>query len=321
MDCRSPTQTQSDRPSAARPPACGLDRFGTPPSMEEYPNWRYLIAEQLAQQAEDQPPHHDDPWIQDTAELLHVNRHKIPDFAGTTRQRHIRDALLLPQQGALVIKVLECRLVAGPSLEELARHCHLSRGVLEAYAAALCDVDDHRRVQAWNRQQLNPSNYLRGPVGLVTTVLQRTLMFEAGAGVEAAVRVLCRLAGPTLAERLPPAEAPPFLEDFSRRATFAEVLLPRNKTNSRLLHRLEQTRQADAPGTLPSAKTIDIGLQILRRVKIPRALQRELERLRELCRWPPGSFPNWRCDADGNGVDGNDADGNSAACLAAATSK
>lgn len=66
------------------------------------------------------------------------------------------------------------------------------------------------------------------------------------------------------------------------RMTFAEDLLPRSKRNAELLQdfgRMSQTVLSD--NRMPE-EAVDIGIQILRSAKIPKALREEIGTLRTL---------------------------------------
>ncbi len=167
------TTTAPQRDTAQAPYTRRTSLF-RPTSIDECPNWRYLIAHHVANEAEDQPPQHPDPCINDTAELIYVGLHKVPDFTGTLRQWYIRDALMLWQHRPMVVKVLESYLAGGFTSDDIVSRCNIKRDMLEAYAAVLCDVDDHRRRQSWAGLQMNPLNRGRGQVGAIASVLQST---------------------------------------------------------------------------------------------------------------------------------------------------
>ena len=262
-------------------------RLFQPSSIAECPNWRYLIAHHLAHEADDQFPEHPDPWINDTAELLYVGLHKVPDFTGTWRQRYIRDTLRLWQQGGLVVNVLECFLAGGFSLDEIVIRCSVERGPLEAYAAVLCDVGDDLRRRGWAGLRLNPISGGRGQVGAIATCLQSNFFFGAAECVAGVVDALCRVEGPTLADGLPPQGTLEFLREFGLRGGFARALLTRSKKNCQLMQQFEEAQSGVTPGMPMNPAAIDVGLQILRRVKITSALQKEIANLREFCRTGP----------------------------------
>lgn len=254
-----------------------------PTTLEDCPNWRYLVAHQLAHEADAQLPLHPDPWIQDTAELLYVVRHKVPDFQGTWRQRHIRDALLLPQKGALIIQVLECRLAGEESLADVASKCTIDKNTLEAYSAVICDLSSQVRSQAWAGRQMNPLKLASGHAGLLARLLLNALLFGAVEGLDAAIDVVCGLDGPTLADGLPLQSSPEFPQEFDIRSGLAQALLPHNKKNFELVSRFEEVRNVAGEATSMSLESIDLGLQILRRATITQALQREISQLRVFC--------------------------------------
>lgn len=274
--------------NTAAAPRHGSNRvglFGPPATVEQCPNWRCILANELAQHAKDHPPTHDDPWIEATAGLVYASLHGTQDeLVPTARQLHILQAFQLHRNGRLVTKVLECRLAGDESLDQIASRCNAHRDTIAAYAAILCDLSHHRRFQAWGTMQLNPINHTRRPVGPITTVLQSSFMFGGCEGLEEAVGVLCRLEGPTMADGLPAHDAPGFLKEFSRRSAFAQALLPRSKKNLELMYRFGEACRGEAPGAAMSAEAIDIGMEILRRVKIPEKLQEEIRQLREFCR-------------------------------------
>ena len=276
--------------------------FG-PSSLQECPDWRYQTAAQIAQQAIDnddhRPPTHADAWIQDAARIIHAALRNDPAFRPTVRQWHILEAFTLKKRGLLAVSVLEARLASRQRPEEIARLCSLQPETIAAYTALLCDLSEPCRWQTWGRQRLMPSLGANKHVAAIDALLQRTLMLGGLEALERSIAVLCRLEGPTLADGLPERTAAGFLQQWSLRLDVALAWLPMNRTNARLLDRLETARRNRPGNHRLGDEVIDVGCQVLAKAKIPKPLRKAIAQLHGFCQPPEAAAMQHGSNAEG----------------------
>jgi hypothetical protein len=244
-------------------------------------DWRLRYAYQLAQEADTGLPSHEDPWIEEAAQLIHTGFLGNRSHRPTPRQWHFKQALDLHGSGSLVEKVLQARLLSQHEPQEIAAKCHIHPQTIEAYASLLFDVRGQDGVRRWFPQQFRKPprpNLMIWQIGMVLTT---TGAFEGPEPLERYVDVLCSLEGPTMADGLPARGSPRFSKEFQFRQALADPLLRRSRPMAQLMERFEQSALRDVQASHASDESVELGIQILRKAKIPAALRREIAGLRE----------------------------------------
>jgi hypothetical protein len=242
-------------------------------------NWRLLAARRLMAEADEDLPSHDDPWINDLAQLCYLGhlRSKSPL---SNRHRAIRDAVLLKESGSLAVEVLEARLLAGLAPAWIANHCAIQPDVIEAYAAIFFDVSLPNPKQRWLQTgllaNLKPDNRTIWELG---TYLKRTGIMLGAAVMEHSIRLLAQLDGPTLADGLAEPGTVEFESDVLTRGGIAACLLHSPRQAQRLHACLLQFRKACDGNVQPDATAL---VELFQKVKITKSLKAEFQQLR----WP-----------------------------------
>jgi hypothetical protein len=85
-----------------------------------------------------------------------------------------------------------------------------------------------------------------------------------------------------MADGLPERATAVLGRELATRLALAKFLLPNTDPIRRLLQRFDGAGMNDLRAGRQSFETFDIGVQILRKAKIPAALQKEIRRVREL---------------------------------------
>jgi hypothetical protein len=232
----------------------------------------------LLAEADEDLPHHDDPWINDLAQLCYLGRLRNKAFVQTPRHRAIRDAVLLKESGTLSAEVLEARLLAGLSLDWIADHSSIRLDVIAAYAAVFFDVSLPDPTQRWFQTgllaNLKPGNRTIWELG---AYLKKTGIMLGAAALEHSIGLLADLKGPTLADGLAEPDKADFADDVLARGSIAACLLRSPRQLQRLQASLLQFRQACDSSTPPDATAL---IELLRKVKITKSLKSQFQQLR-----------------------------------------
>jgi hypothetical protein len=251
---------------------------------EKYLDWRCRYGYYLALNTAKRPIQHADPWVSHAANLLAVALKDRNGCRPTEVAHAIKDAGGICSSDTLVRQVLEARLLAQQSPSEIAGKCNLNQLTIEAYAALFFDVRGQRRTQVWFRTNffaLRPNNSLAWQLG---SLVKSSIFTQGFAGIEDRIGVLLGLGGTTLADELPDRWSPSFPKTFRIRQEFAGPLLPRGRKTAQLYERFQQAAAADIAAGRLSDEAVAAGIDILRRAKLPRALQKQLEQLRQHCK-------------------------------------
>ena len=152
------------------------------------------------------PPNSDDPWVQDAAEFLRQCRTGWSEGAiePTETQRVIREAVAL--YGNKVQRaILEARLLANETCDDIARYSGIPASVVEAYEQLFFNVANQICLSQIGGNLFQPMRLLQGllPDRKIGFHLQMVARTEGTEGVEATAELLARLDGKTFAEGLP----------------------------------------------------------------------------------------------------------------------
>jgi hypothetical protein len=269
-------QDREVRPSAAKsiPADCNPD---------QYLDWRLRLGKHLAEQTDERPIKHDDPWVQEAVNFFITCRDHDDDHEPPLVHLAIAEAVGLSQADTLERHVLEARLLAQQTPDEIYRRCQFSLTTITAYAMLLFDVRGHERMRVWFRRRLAtpPVGNLR--LWQLTVILKNTGAFDGTDALEKLVDCLCRLEGPTLADGLPDRADPAIAEELLVRQKLAGPLLPRTRTMQKLMEQFGQAVENDLLAGRSSAEGFAAGIAILSKAKIPVALRKEIEKLRRHC--------------------------------------
>jgi hypothetical protein len=252
-------------------------------SPQRFLDWRLRYAYHLAEDANQLPIEHEDPWAQEAAQLIYAGFLGDRKYKPTLRQWHIRQALSLHNSGSLVETVLQARLLSQQTHGDIAAKCRIDLLTIEAYATLLFDVRGHDGVRRWFQQQFSTPPRPKLMIWQIGMVPTSCGAFEGPVALEQYVAVLCRLDGPTMADGLPDRSSPRFLKELQLRQALADPLLPRSRPTAQLMERFEQATRRDVRVGGPSDEAIELGIEILRKARIPAALRKEIARFRENC--------------------------------------
>ena len=226
-------------------PAIKLEPFPPGCDPNQLLDWRFRVAGQLAEEADGQPPSHENVWIEEAARYLYAALHGDRDFTPSSRQRHFVKALDLCKRGALVRAILQARLLAGQTIEEIANKCTIDRLTIAAYATLLFDVSEPQRAASWFQswRELLPRTDTK--VWMVAMTVLKIAFSGDPKTLEDTVDVLCGLVGPTMGDGLPGRDAPEFLQVFGIRGAIAEIVLRPSNANARLIEQFYEARRSE----------------------------------------------------------------------------
>ncbi len=252
-------------------------------SPEEHLDWRLRYAHHLVVESEGPPPPHEDKWLGHAVDFLTMCRNGNGSRRPTDVDFAIKEAFEIYSSDTLVRQVLEGRFLAQQSPREIASKCTLDQLTIETFGAVFFHVRGHRRTQVWfrtNHLSLPPSNSLASALG---SIIKGSIILQGHQGIEDRIGVLLGLDGNNLADGLPERTSPEFAKTFLIRQEFAGPLLPQSRTVSQLYDRFRQAAAVDLSAGHSSEEAVSAGLEVLRRAKIPVALQKQLKQLRQHC--------------------------------------
>ena len=272
-------------------------------SPQRFLDWRLRYAYHLAEDANQLPIEHEDPWAQEAAQLIYAGFLGDRAYKPTCRQWHIRQALSLHNSGSLVETVLQARLLSQQTHGDIAAKCRIDLLTIEAYATLLFDVRGHDGVRRWFQQRLASSPRPNLTIWQIGMTLTSCGAFEGPEALEQYVAVLCRLEGPTMADGLPDRSSPRFPTELQLRQALADPLLRRSRPTAQLMERFEQATRRDVRVGGISDESVELGIEILQKAKISASLRKEITRLRENC--TPRREQSAAAEAAGNPADQN----------------
>ena len=251
---------------------------------EKYLDWRLRYGGYLAQNTAKRPIQHADPWVSHVANLLAMHLDDRNGCRPTEVALAIKEAHGIRSSDTLVRQVLEARLLAQQTPSEIAGKCNLSQLTIAAFAALFFDVRGQRRTQVWFRTSILPQQPKPSLAWQLGSIVKTCIIGHGFEGIEDRIGVLLGLGGTTLADELPDRWSPGFPKTLLIRQEFAGPLLPRGRKTAQLYERFQQAAAADIAAGRLSDEAVAAGIDILRRAKLPRALQKQLEQLRQHCR-------------------------------------
>jgi len=193
------------------------------------------------------------------------------------------EMLNLSQMDSLERYVLEARLLVQEDPQEIAERSHLSVLTITAYSELVFDVRGRDRKEKWlvgwlRPAQPTPDTAVAGMGG----TLKHMACFGTNENLEEHIQSLYRLDGRTMADGLPDQPASEAARELASRIPLAKSLLPNTAAMEKLLQRFDEASMNDVEAGRQSIETFHIGIQILRRAKIPAALRNDIRRVREL---------------------------------------
>ena len=170
------------------------------------PAWRWNAATFLSDPSSGNPPISDDPWLREATEFLRQCRSGWSEDTAepTETQRVIREAVAL--YGNKVQRaILEARLLAGETYDDIARHSGIPATVVEAYEQLFFNVTNQTCLSQICGNLFQPMRLLQGllPDRDIGSHLHMQARIEGAESVEASAELLARLDGKTFAEGLP----------------------------------------------------------------------------------------------------------------------
>jgi hypothetical protein len=261
-------------PSPARPtalpPNCNPDQFL---------NWRLKYALHLTDYADGSRITHDDPWVQAMIDFRLVAQfhHRPP----TETELAIHAATQLFASDSLAKHVLEARLLAQETPEEISARCELSPLIITAYSKLHFDVCGRERKAIWLMRPLASAVVADTEVARLGRRLKNLACFSSGEELERHISTLQRIEGGTLAAGLSEGGNSAWTEEIAQRLAVANHLLPMSRTAQRSLQQFVAAAAGDVQAQRTSPASIDLAMNVLRRVRIPAGIQRELRTMRE----------------------------------------
>lgn len=173
---------------------------------QQCPAWRFNAATFLSDHSSGNPSLSEDPWLREATEFLRQCRSGWSESNGepTEVQRVIAEAVAL--YGNKVQRaILEARLLAGETYDEIARHSGVPAAVVEAYEQLFFNVTNQVCFNQIIGNLVRPERMLLGllPDRDIGSHLQMQARTEGAESVEATAELLARLDGKTFADGLP----------------------------------------------------------------------------------------------------------------------
>ncbi len=248
-----------------------------------YLDWRFRYASHLVDTSAGEPITHDDEWIQAVIDF------NVAHLTGWKSRKHtaVDEALYyaadLRQTDSLEAHLLEARLLAQQTPEEIHSRCSLSTQTITAYSKLHFDVCGIDRKGIWILNPLTLANVPRTDVWGIGSALKKNACFNTSEDFELLVNVLRGLDGKTLASEMPPRTDPTFPLQIKHRFTLAKSLLPDTKPTQRLLARIDEAVLRDVQAGHTTKETVDLFLKALGKAKLPIGLCKEVQQLRDPC--------------------------------------
>lgn len=254
-----------------------------PPDIDQFIDWRFRLAVQLVDEANGSPPCHEDVWVEETAWLLYASKTGDSDCQPTARQGHIREATSLRPSDSLEASVLEARLLAQQTPEEIAAKCNLPQPVIEAYTALFFDVRGLDRVRLWFKSALPFLGSRQSRGWQMGTFLKNLAVTNGSKALEEAIDLLCRLSGPTLAEGLPEPGTVDSVHELIMRTNLAFELLRNPNHLQQLQDGIDRYNLEFRSTGRVSKEATAMVVEILHKAKLSATLRKEIQRLRRHC--------------------------------------
>jgi len=171
------------------------------------PAWRWCTAMYVIDPGCGNPPNSDDPWVQEAAEFLAQCRTGWSEgsIEPTQTQRVIREACVLQADNKIQRAILEARLLAGETYDEIARHSGIPIAVVQAYEQLFFNVTNQVCFNQICGSLVHPGRLLLGllPNRDIGSHLQMQARTEGAESFVATAELLARLDGKTFADGLP----------------------------------------------------------------------------------------------------------------------
>ena len=133
-------------------------------SPQESPAWRWCTAMYVSDPNCGNPPNSDDPWVQDAAEFLRQCRTGWSEGAiePTEIQRIIAEAYALLADNKVRLAILQARLLAGETYDDIARHSGIPAAVVEAHEQLFFNVTNQTCLSQICGNLFQPKRVLQG---------------------------------------------------------------------------------------------------------------------------------------------------------------
>ncbi len=233
--------------------------------------------------------------------MLYASKTGDSDCQPTARQGHIREATSLRPSDSLEASVLEARLLAQQTPEEIAAKCNLPQPVIEAYTALFFDVRGLDRVRLWFKSALPFLGSRQSRGWQMGTFLKNLAVTNGSKALEEAIDLLCRLSGPTLAEGLPEPGTVDSVHELIMRTNLAFELLRNPNHLQQLQDGIDRYNLEFRSTGRVSKEATAMVVEILHKAKLSATLRKEIQRLRRHCCYvedPTGRVGRQHVDAD-----------------------
>ena len=263
---RSPGTTES------LPPSCNPKLFI---------DWRLRYASHLARHTRSRPIRHSDPWVETAANAFARQHDEQGPLEPIPANIAFSNALSIYRTDSLEHEILDARLVALQEPKEIAQRCRLSELDVTAYSQLAFDVRGADRKYVRPLIEVHIVHGHNPDVRRIGHILRGIALLDSSETLEATISALGRLDGKTMADGLPARTEPEFAHELAIRRTLAKPLLPNTRQINELMERFEEVAAADTNVGRTSGESVDLTIEILRKAKIPVALQKEIRREHE----------------------------------------
>jgi len=281
-DVNVPAEEGHPQPASSPMTADALSPPGNP---QQHLNWRFRYAMYLADDGhltddgDALSTPQADPWIQAAVDFCITS--KSHDRTPTQTDLAIYRATQLWQSDCLARHLLEARLLAQQTPEEIHTRCALSELTITAYRQLHFDVVGRDRKGIWLLHPFSSGLAVDTEISHFGWRLKQLACFSTSEALEHTIRALQRLEGKTLIAGMPQGDDPDYAPQMAQRLTIARTLLPMSPSAEKLLNRMTRAAANDLQVGRTSQKTADLGRRVLRNVQVPERLRQELRSLRK----------------------------------------
>jgi hypothetical protein len=206
---------------------------------DRFINWRWLHAEDLATAFPGFPCENEDRWVEYAARYFQTNQ------ASPKRRRRFKSYVLVER--ALAIHtgdelrrdILEARLLADETYDDISERMDLSKKAIEGYEKLFFDFRRKRESKLWISEHAIRLDMRCGTPPSLGIVLRKYGFHGGRYMLEYLLEFVERFTGDNLAADLPDLKTPEGLHELSVRCFLATELLPKTLDNCQRVLRLQ----------------------------------------------------------------------------------
>lgn len=242
------------------------------------PAWRWNTAIYVNDPNCGNPPNSDDPWVQAVAEFMERRSQDCAEGTGelTATDLVIAQVCALPIGNKVAVAILEARLLADETIDEIVQRSGIPAQVVEAYEQLFFNVTNEICKDNICFNLVRPDRLLlnliqKSDLGHYLQMVARTSGVE---GVELVADVLGQLNGKTFADGLPAEDTKESLQERARRMTVIQGLgLFKPQQLKKFKSLLEAIANAARTGQEVPKATLVQWDQLLSQVRVPQGIR------------------------------------------------